>query len=257
VPFEADMGNQGQIDPELRGQIAAAYAKLLKYRQSQFDTARSLYPGSYRVEDYSIVIDTSMPELSQQIVLLHELVHADLGQHHYGEMICRMESFGRQLIVPLNELRGRLIAEVVEKKPERPVELKKRLMGLKKIATDGRLRKRIRARLVSDPIFMAGARYLDRVITRKDLLLPCWIMAQEGGAYWIALRSFERFSEQLDDPTRSAALELARATREKILRATDANGEGMRMVQAIAERWGKGKRDITNIDGKGTIGEST
>jgi len=157
-------------------------------RERTVNMMRTLHPGSYVVDDSSIIIDKSLPPIMRMLVIIHEFMHAHLSHYHYGEMIRRLEAFGQLVITPLNILRGLILMEAYRTQfgqlPTSPEQFKK-------FSTDSRLRQTIRQELKSDHVFMQALHFLDGIERRKEILFPQWKKTQEGGAYWLSLDMLE------------------------------------------------------------------
>lgn len=197
-------------------------------RERTVNMMRTLHPGSYVVDDSSIIIDKSLPPIMRMLVIIHEFMHAHLSHYHYGEMIRRLEAFGQLVITPLNILRGLILMEAYRTQfgqlPTSPEQFKK-------FSTDSRLRQTIRQELKSDHVFMQALHFLDGIERRKEILFPQWKKTQEGGAYWLSLDMLEGVTVE--------ATKLVSDFRSRLLEIADENGEGFRMIQKIAETWGK------------------
>src|SRR3712207_3778123 len=72
----------------------------------EYNMLRYFFPGSYKTEDHSIILDSQVSPVDLLLVYHHEYVHAYFSQLHYGEMIRRLEAFGCLMIEPLNLIRG-------------------------------------------------------------------------------------------------------------------------------------------------------
>jgi tetratricopeptide (TPR) repeat protein len=228
-------------------------AFMAKMREQKAYTRRTLFPGSFKADDFTLMVDTQLPLPLFVFVGHHEYVHALLSQLHYGEMIRRLEDFNTLAFQPLAEIRALTIARMfleeqgTNYKPEKGEKYSRAMREfLRRVGLDETTRQRIRERLASDQLFMRGLRFLDKIDKRKSLLLAHWKKPQEGGAYWLSLHSHEQMVKDYyekammayGDTERREARELVENVRAKLLQAEDENGEGFRMVQKIAEAWG-------------------
>jgi tetratricopeptide (TPR) repeat protein len=210
---------------------------LMESREHYAYSLRSLYPGSYKTDDLTLMVNRELPPHIHTLVMLHELTHAEFGWQHYGEMIRRLEHLAILVAIPLHQIRINIMGIIHLEELGPDPDDKKTREFYERVALDQAMRQRIRDRLASDQFFMRGLRFLDKVDKRKRLLLAHWKRAQEGVAYWRSLHVYEQKIESGGIDKRKAT-ELARIVKEKLLVAEDENGEGFRMVSEIARIWG-------------------
>src|ERR1700674_3356330 len=79
---------QTSSDHEMLESIAA----LLKMREDSTYTLRSLFPGSYKADDFTLMINRQLPPHVFNLVMHHELIHFKFSRQSYGETITRLES---------------------------------------------------------------------------------------------------------------------------------------------------------------------
>ncbi len=164
---------------------------LMERREHYAYILRSLFPGSYKTDDLTLMVNSDLPPHIHALVMLHELTHAEFGHQHYGEMIRRLEHLAILAAIPLHQIRKNIMALLhLEELGPNPDDKKTRDFSAR-VALDPAMRQRIRDRLASDQLFMRGLRFLDKVDKRKRLLLAHWKRAQEGVAYWRSLHVYE------------------------------------------------------------------
>jgi hypothetical protein len=178
----------------LSAQLANDYNSLIQ----ELRLPRLVQDGSHDCKTYSIMVDTSLPPLQLELVLRHELAHADLSQMHFGEAIRRLESLAAVMITPLNKLREKTIHDTYTASFGSPEDDGWMFYG--QVSKDPDFRSLIRDRLRADPVFMECLAFLEDLEHRKVALERHWRTVQEGGANWLALTAFAIRHNRRDNP---------------------------------------------------------
>jgi hypothetical protein len=188
--------------------------------------------GSLDSKNYCITLDTALSPLELELVLRHELMHAELGQRHYGEAIKRLESVAILMFGPLNILRSSIINDLYKRTFNSDVRTNS-VVYSDRVARDATFRRLIRDRLAADELFMEGVRFLRNVELKRTLLEKNWTVVHEGAANWWPLINFMHKHQGEKE-----ADQLYHQTFKRLATGQGAASEGFQKMFLLRSKWG-------------------
>jgi hypothetical protein len=188
--------------------------------------------GSLDSKNYCITVDTALSPLQLELVLRHELMHAELSQRHYGEAIKRLESVAILMFALLNALRSSIIDGLYRVTYNSDVRTNE-VLYTDRIAGDATFRRLIRDRLEKDDLFMECLKFLRNVESKRTLLEKNWAVVHEGAANWWPLFNFVHKHKGNEE-----ANQLYHQITNRLLTGEDAASEGFRKMLLLHSSWG-------------------
>ncbi len=188
--------------------------------------------GSLDSKNYCITLDTSLPPLEMELVLRHELMHAELSQGHYGEAIKRLESIAILMFGLLNTLRALIIDGLYRKTYNSDIRTNE-ILYADRVASDRIFRRLIRDQLAQDELFTGCLQFLADVESKRTLLEKNWTVVHEGAANFWSLVNFMHKHEG-----NQQANQIYLQSTDRLLTGQDAAGEGFRKILQLQSSWG-------------------
>jgi hypothetical protein len=97
-------------DPDFRSYITETIGR----KFATLDPAARLLPGAFQQNLFNVAIDPKLPPDERLLALAHESAHMVLSEHHWGEMIRRLEQIAIILFTFTSNLRGMYIYEIFD-----------------------------------------------------------------------------------------------------------------------------------------------